>query len=219
MKALIFGATGLTGEALCQQLLIDADCTVVVSFVRKATGLQHPKYREIIANYDRLADHTAEIAGDVVFNCLGTTLAKVGSQAAQQVIDRDYPIAIAHLAAANKVPLMVSVSSVGTTPDTSNFYLKTKAEMEAGVVAAIGVQNTFFMRPSFLVGNRKELRIGERIGLFAMYGVDLVLLGGLRKYHSIQVADLAKAMIQIAKGNRPATQTPEYDEMMRLIKK
>ena len=217
MKALIFGATGLTGNALCQQLLSDAACTEVVSFVRKATGLQHAKLREIVVDYDRLAQHTHEMTGEVVFNCLGTTLAKAGSQAAQQIIDRDYPIAIAHLAAAQKVPLMVSVSSVGTTPDAGNFYLKTKAEMEAGVVAAIGAQNAFFMRPSFLVGNRKELRIGERIGLFAMLGADLLLVGGLGKYHSIKVTDLAKAMIAIAKGKRPATNAPEYAEIMGLI--
>jgi uncharacterized protein YbjT (DUF2867 family) len=215
MKAIVFGASGLTGEALTAQLLADPSVSEVVVFLRRASGESHAKRAEIVIDFDKISDYTAQIKGDVVFNCLGTTLAKAGSQAAQQRIDRDYPIAIAQAAAQNGVPLMVSVSSVGTA-DSGNFYLKTKAEMEAGVCAALGESRCIFMRPSMLMGDRKEFRLGEKIGIFAMYGVDYLLLGGLRKYRSMPITDLAKAMIKVAKGAKANTNTPEFDEIMRL---
>ncbi len=215
MKAVIFGASGLTGAALTAQVLAESSVNEVVVFLRRASGMRHAKLTEIIIDFDKMQEHAAQINGDVVFNCLGTTLAKAGSQAAQQRIDRDYPIAVAQIAAANGVPLMVSVSSVGTS-ESGNFYLKTKAEMEAGVVAAMGANRSVFMRPSMLMGDRKEFRLGEKIGIYAMYGIDYVLLGGLRKYRSMPINALAKAMINVAKGKTPTTNTPEFDEIMRL---
>ncbi len=217
MKIILFGASGLTGAALTTQALADPTITEVVVFVRRASGESHAKLTEVVIDFDKMQDYANLIKGDVVFNCLGTTLAKAGSKAAQQRIDRDYPIVIAQIAAANHVPLMVSVSSVGTS-DSGNFYLKTKAEMEAGVVAAMGVERCVFLRPSMLVGDRKEFRLGELIGIYAMYGIDYLLLGGLRKYRSMPIPALAKAMLNLAKGKKSNTNTPEFDEIMRLAK-
>jgi putative NADH-flavin reductase len=229
MKVLIFGASGLTGEALSQIALQDKSVTEVVHFVRRATAPNTPKLTEIVVDFNQLEHYAAAIKGDVVFNCLGTTLAKAGTKAAQQVIDRDYPIAIARIAAQNGIPLMISVSSVGTTAaDTnSNFYLQTKGEMENGIVAAYTAftpnntgENTaahcFFMRPSFLVGKRKEFRLGERVGLYVMLGADYLLFGSLRKYRSMPIEHLAQAMLHLAKGAQSNTTTPEFDEIMRL---
>ncbi len=215
MKAIVFGASGLTGEALTAQLLADNSVNEVIVFVRRTSGASHAKLTEIVIDFDKISDSAAAIKGDVVFNCLGTTLAKAGSQAAQQRIDRDYPIAIAQIAAQNNVPLMVSVSSVGTS-DSGNFYLRTKAEMEAGVTAAMRAERCIFMRPSMLMGDRKEFRLGEKIGIYAMYGIDYLLFGSLRKYRSMPIPALAKAMINTAKGVKSTINTPEFDEIMRL---
>jgi uncharacterized protein YbjT (DUF2867 family) len=217
MKVIIFGATGLIGSYLTDICLNDSSVTEVVVFVRKPTGRNNMKLKEVVLNFEQLTDNQQYIKGEVVFNCLGTTLKQAGSQAAQAVIDRDYPIQIAQIAAKNAIPLMVSVSSVGSDVSASNFYLKTKGEMEAGVSAAIG-KGAYFLQPSILTGDRKEFRLGEKIGIFAMNFFDLLMFGGLKKYHSIHGKNVAKAMLNLAKKGKTNSQVLHYEEIMKFAR-
>ena len=79
MKALIIGATGATGKDLVNVLLQDNTYTEVVIFVRRPTKITHPKLEEILTDFDDLEKVSADINGDVLFICLGTTLKAAGS--------------------------------------------------------------------------------------------------------------------------------------------
>ncbi len=57
------------------------------------------------------------------------------------------------------------------------------------------------MRPSFLLGNRKEKRVGEKIGIFLFKLITLLFLGPLKKMKPIHSEKVAKAMINISKGD------------------
>ncbi|MBN8701985.1 MAG: NAD(P)H-binding protein [Bacteroidetes bacterium] len=196
MRVLIFGATGLIGNLLVQECLSSTAISEVRIFVRKKINTNHPKLKQFICTYTTIDSIKNELVGDVVFNCLGTTLKVAGSKEAQYEIDCSYPVKVAKLAAANGIKTMVSVSSIGASA-TGNFYLKTKAEMESGVQNAIGKQS-YFMRPSFLVGERKESRLGEKIGIVLFSGINYLLVGPLKKYKSIKAQYVAKAMLHIA---------------------
>ena len=52
------------------------------------------------------------------------------------------------------------------------------------------------MRPSFLLGNRKEFRIGETIGSIALKALSPILLGKIKKVRPIKPETVAKAMIK-----------------------
>jgi uncharacterized protein YbjT (DUF2867 family) len=182
-------------------------------FVRKKINLQHAKLQQVITTFADLDLVKKEISGDVVFNCLGTTLKQAGSTTAQYEIDCDYPVRVATFAAANGVKCMVNVSSVGAS-ERGNFYLKTKADMERGVRETIG-EKAYFMRPSFLVGDRSDFRLGEQIGIYLFYGINLFLLGGLRKYRSINARQVAKSMLQIALTQPDEPKILHYDEMQK----
>ena len=54
------------------------------------------------------------------------------------------------------------------------------------------------IRPSFLIGKRNEERLGEKIGIFAMKCISLILVGDLKKYKSINAEIVAKSMINIS---------------------
>ena len=54
------------------------------------------------------------------------------------------------------------------------------------------------IRPSFLIGKRKEERLGEKIGIFAMKCISPLLVRGLKKYKSINAEIVAKSMIKIS---------------------
>jgi uncharacterized protein YbjT (DUF2867 family) len=217
MEAIVIGATGLTGQALTKYLLQDNAFTKVRLLVRKKTNLIHPKLEEIIFDFEHPERQVSALKGDVLFNALGTTIKKAGSQSAQQIIDRDYPIALAQLAKAQGVTKMLNVSSVGADEHSSNFYLRTKGEMETGVQKIFGNQAIFF-QPSFLIGKRQEFRLGEKIGILAMKVADILLVGPLSKYHSIEAEAVAKAMIEYSKNEKTTAQTFDYQGIMKLIK-
>lgn len=211
MKVNIFGATGLVGNLLLHECLANEKISQVKVYVRKFIELQHPKLQQVIATYDSLEQSAVEIEGDVVFNCLGTTIKQAGSQAAQYQIDCEYPIKIAQLAAKNGIDCMVSVSSIGTS-ESGNFYLKTKAEMERGIAAAIG-SKSYFLRPSFIVGDRKEFRLGEKIGIFIAQIINPLLMGSLRKYRSISAKTIAQGMLQLALNQPNDVKILHFDEI------
>ncbi|MCH1559793.1 MAG: segregation protein B, partial [Alphaproteobacteria bacterium] len=71
------------------------------------------------------------------------------------------------------------------------------------------------MRPSFLLGDRKEKRIGEKIGIFVFKLLSPLFLGPLKKMKPIQSATVAKAMIAITQ-NKVSKTIFESDEIADL---
>ena len=57
------------------------------------------------------------------------------------------------------------------------------------------------MRPSFLLGNRKEKRIGEKFGIMLFKLLTPILVGPLRKMRPIEAEIVAKAMVKLANEN------------------
>ena len=214
MNVNLFGATGLVGGYLLKECLANEAVEALTIFVRKPLPLQHPKLKQVITDFDSLAKVAHEIKADVVFNCLGTTIKVAGSEAAQYQIDCLYPVKVAQLAAQNGVRCMVNVSSVGASL-SGNFYLKTKAEMEKGVAEAIG-KKAYFLRPSFLVGERADFRFWEKVGIFSFVAINPLLMGGLKKFKSINAQDVAKAMLTIA-IQQPENSIFEYENIQQFV--
>jgi uncharacterized protein YbjT (DUF2867 family) len=215
MKAVIIGATGLVGNLILKEVLNDSHFTEVRIFVRKPTGIKDPKLKEIVNPMKDIQSLASEVVGDVVFNSMGTTIKQAGSQAEQQRIDRDLPIGFAKAASGNGVKMMLNVSSVGASLK-GNFYLKTKAEMEQGTEKYFPGM-TFHFRPSFLAGNRKEYRLAEKIFVRVMKIIDPVLVGTSKKYRSMPVDTLAKAMVNLSKKPEGKPTILHFPEIMELI--
>lgn len=210
--ALIAGANGLTGGHLLDQLLEHPAYQQVISLVRRPTGRQHPKLREVITDFDH--PDASLWKGDDVFCALGTTLAKAGSKEAQYRIDCLYPVALARVARDNGAQKYLLVSSIGADPQSSNFYLRTKGDLEQQV-AAMGYETFVAARPSFLMGQRGEFRLGERIGIVIARILAPLMVGPLRKYRGIASAQVAKALIAAANDGKKGRFSPEYDELCK----
>jgi uncharacterized protein YbjT (DUF2867 family) len=215
MKAIIIGATGLVGNLILNEVLNDNDFSKVRIFVRKPTGIINPKLKEIVSPMNDIPSLSSEVHGDVLYNALGTTIKKAGSQKEQQRIDRDMPVAFAKIASGNGAKIMLNVSSMGANIN-GGFYLKTKAEMEKGT-AEFFPGSVFHFRPGFLVGNRIEFRLAEKIAMPVMKLFDLVLAGSLKKYRSMPVEKLAKAMVNLSKNPSGKPAILYYPEIMQCI--
>lgn len=215
MKAVIIGATGLVGNLILREVLNDDYFSEVRIFVRKSTGIINPKLREIINPMKDIAALEGEVRGDVLFNGMGTTIKQAGSQAEQQRIDRDIPIQFAKIASANGIKLILNVSSAGASLK-GNFYLKTKAEMEHGTEKYFPGR-AFHFRPGLLAGKRKEYRFAEKVFVGVMKIIDPILAGSSKKYRSMKVDNLAKAMVNVSKHPEGKPNILHYSEIMNCV--
>jgi uncharacterized protein YbjT (DUF2867 family) len=75
MKVILFGATGMVGQGVLRECLLDADVESVLAVGRGPTGQRHAKLREIV--HDNFTDYSAiesELTGyDACFFCLGVS--------------------------------------------------------------------------------------------------------------------------------------------------
>ncbi len=209
--AIIIGATGLVGSTLVKQLLENQAYSKIVLLLRKPLNIIHSKLIQEIIDFDKL--DASKIVGDDLFCAMGTTLKKAGSKEAQYKIDCTYPYEIAKIAKVNGVKQFILVSSVGANFDSSNFYLRTKGDLEKKM-KSLGFQNFVCVRPSMLLGDREEYRLGEKIGAVLSNFLSPLLYGSLRKYHGIESSDVAKAMQKFANQGLSGVKYVEYDEIM-----
>jgi uncharacterized protein YbjT (DUF2867 family) len=201
-SAIIFGSTGLVGSCLLEQLLKDPRYGEIKLFVRKTSGISHPKVDEFLIDFDKPDEYRDLIKGDDLFCCLGTTIKVAGSEAAFRRVDFELVRWCAVCAYENHVKNFLVVSSLGANADSKNFYLRTKGEMEKAVLA-FNFDKTVIFRPSMLLGDRKEKRIGESLGKFFMILFSVFIP---KKYRAVEAEDVAAAMIKCAndevKGDR-----------------
>ncbi len=195
ITALVIGATGLVGNELVHQLLVDDRFGEVRVFARRTTGITHSKLREFLINFNDPQSWRHLVVGDVLYSALGTTLKKAGSQQAQYQIDYQYQYDFAKAAAENQVPVYVLVSSAMASPGSRLFYTRMKGELERNI-RVLPFQYIHIMQPGMLEGNRKEKRTGERIGLVLLKFINK--LGIALQQKPVPASVVAKAMINVS---------------------
>ncbi len=121
--ALMIGSTGLIGSHLLELLLHSNDYEKVITFVKRDTGIKHPKLTQHIIDFDKPETYKDSIIGDDFFCTIGTTIKKAGSKAAFRKVDFEYPQQFASFATENKVKQFLIVSSLGADLNSGNFYL------------------------------------------------------------------------------------------------
>lgn len=213
MKAILIGATGLIGTELLKQLLEDTAFESVKVVVRKSTGVKADKLEEVLVDFDNLEPSADELKGDVLFSTLGTTLKTAGSKERQYEIDYGMQFNSAKFARENGVNKLVLLSSAGADATSSIFYSKMKGELDEAV-EKLGFENVAIIRPSMLVGDRKEFRLSEKIFTPLMYA--FTWIPGLRKYRPIKDKVVAKAMINAAKNQQDIYKIYELATIFKL---
>ena len=116
-------------------------------------------------------------------------------------IEYNIPIEIAEIAKKNLVKNFSYVSSGYADPSHASAYLKNKGEVEL-FLQNLNFSKLAIMRPSFLLGNRKEFRIGEAIGSIALKALSPILLGKIKKVRPIKAETVAKAMIKALNSDK-----------------
>ena len=212
--AIVFGSTGLIGGHLVNQLIQDNYYTKIKILVRSQTSINNEKVEVINIDFNNLANHKTEITGDDCFFCIGTTKQNSPDKNDYQKVELDIPKEIAQIAKANSVKSFIFISSIYANPNSSGNYVKFKGLVEEEL-KRLNFSKLGILRPSFLMGKRKENRVGEKIGIFAFSALSPLLFGPFKKMRPISSENVAKAMIKIANSNLEKT-VFESNEIVEL---
>jgi len=214
--ALVFGSSGLVGRHLLNQLIKDDNYNKIKIFVRSEPEINHSKVEIIKADFNNLENHKEEIKGNVCFFCIGTTKKNSPNKDEYQKIELDIPKEIAKIAKSNLVNSFIFVSTLYANPKSSGDYVRFKGLVEEEL-KELNFPKLAVLRPSFLMGDRKEKRVGEKIGIFVFKLLSPLLLGPLKKMRPIHSETVAKAMIRAANENleKNIVESNEIDELTK----
>ncbi len=213
--ALIIGSTGLIGSQLLNLLLDSNDYLKVITFVKRDTGIKHPKLTQHIIDFDKPETYKNLVVGDDFFCVIGTTIKKAGSKEAFRKVDFEYPRQFVSFALQNKVKQFLIISSLSADAKSGNFYLKTKGEIQ-DFLKDCSFESVAVLQPSLLLGNRTEFRLGEKVGAFFMKTFSFLFLGNLKKYKPIEGKTVAKALLKIAQTNNKGFKIYESDVIQEI---
>jgi uncharacterized protein YbjT (DUF2867 family) len=119
MNVTLFGATGMVGQGVMRECLLDPEVHLLQTVGRSATGVQHAKLREIVHNdLSQYADIEPNLSGfDACFFCLGVTSSGMTEENYERVT---YGITIAAAQMLSRLnPQMTFIYVSGSGTDSS----------------------------------------------------------------------------------------------------
>jgi len=154
MNVLLFGATGMVGQGVLRECLIDADVERVLTVGRSGTGQHHPKLRELVP--PDLMDLSAverELEGfDACFFCLGVSAAGLSEERYSRVT-HDLTLAVAQtLVRLNPGMAFVYVSGMGTDSSERGrtMWARVKGRTENALLR-LPFRAAYMFRPGFII--------------------------------------------------------------------
>lgn len=165
MRVMIFGATGMVGQGVLRESLLDPGVVEVLSIGRTATGTSHAKLRELVRPelYD-LEPIRHELSGfDACFYCLGVSSAAMTEREYRR-ITYDLTLAVAQLLARlNPAMTFVYVSGAGTDSSERGRvrWARVKGETENALIR-LPFRSAVMFRPAAIVpmhGVRSKTRL------------------------------------------------------------
>ena len=191
-NSIIAGSTGLIGGKVIEVLSKQKQSAIALT--RRSIPNLPPEITEMIIDFDAFEKNGSLPSCNNIFICLGTTIKTAGSKENFKKVDINYCLSIAKKAKEAGAETLSLVSSVGANSSSKNFYLKTKGELEEAL-QELGFLTVNIFRPSFLVGERSEKRLAEKIAIKLAKILDLFLIGSASKYRSVKAESLAKTMV------------------------
>ncbi|TDT95967.1 hypothetical protein EDD99_7809 [Streptomyces sp. 846.5] len=212
MNVIIFGASGMVGQGVLRECLLDDRVGRVLVVGRTAIGVEHPKLRELVqADPSDLSAVAAELAEyDACFFCLGVSAAGM-TEDAYRAITYDLTLAVARpLAEANPELVFCYVSGAGTDSSEKGraMWARVKGRTENDLLKL--PFQAYMFRPAFIqplhgaVSKTRSYRI-----IYTLFGPLLPLLRRLAPNRITSTEQIARAMLAVATaGPADSTDTP-----------
>jgi len=217
---LLFGATGLVGGHLLQQLLADDNFAQVTAVTRRPLPITHRKLVNVVSDFSATSAPASIKDVDAAFCCLGTTLKQAGGRAGFHAVDHDLVLRCANWARQLGVPHFLAVSAMGASASSPVYYNRVKAEAEAGL-AALKFPRLTLLQPSLLLGERGgAFRPGEAIAIKLSPLIGPLMIGPLAPYTPVFARDVAAAMrVRALQPSSAAVDVLRWKDIMALAGK
>lgn len=203
----ILGATGLVGTECVRQFADSPEFARVVVLARRSVALPtaRSKLETHIVDFERLDDAAGHFRVSHIVCALGTTIKKAGSQDRFRRVDHDYPVAAATLGVRQGAQHFLLVTALGANPRSRIFYNRVKGDVE-NAIRTLPYRSVTIVRPSLILGERGEFRLGESIGkLFA--GITP------RRFRPVHARAIAGTLLRSAVEDRPGVRIIESMEI------
>jgi uncharacterized protein YbjT (DUF2867 family) len=207
MKVILFGATGMVGQGVLRECLLDPVVEHVLAVGRSATGQTHEKLRELVRQ--DLLDYSAvenQLPGyDACFFCLGVTSAGMTERDYRRVTFDITMAAARTLARHNPQMTFIFVSGAGTdgTARGRVMWARVKGETE-NALRQLPFKASYAFRPGFiqpLHGIRSKTRL-YRLA-YAVMGPLYPVLKALVPKYVTTTEQMGRAMILVALRGAP----------------
>jgi uncharacterized protein YbjT (DUF2867 family) len=199
-------------------LIEDQSVESITCIVRREVNFDHHKVRVKVIDFQDLEVYEDAIEPQSsIFCAIGTTNKKVkGNKEKYRSVDYHIPVKAAKFGLKKGCKTFVLVSSMGADSKSSNFYTRLKGEVE-DEISNLGFDNLHIFRPSLLLGDRSEFRLGERIGQILMNAISFLLPSKIKPIHAKQVA---KAMVMASKQSlKDSNKIYFYKDIKELCEK
>jgi uncharacterized protein YbjT (DUF2867 family) len=207
MKVILFGATGMVGQGVLRECLLDPGVESVLAVGRSPTGQQHPRLREIL--HDNFFDFSAiesQFAGyDACFFCLGVSSVGMNEERYRHLT---YDITLAAATTLSKLnPRMVFIYVTGRGTDSTEqgllMWARVKGKTENDLLK-LPFKATYMFRPAGiqpLHGIRSKTAWYQAI--YVMAAPALTLLNRVAPKYMTTTEQLGRAMIRVAHDGYP----------------
>jgi uncharacterized protein YbjT (DUF2867 family) len=203
---LILGATGLVGMECVRQFAESRAVSRIVALTRRPLrNGTHARVEQHVAEFEHLDAAKEHFRVSHIVCALGTTIKKAGSQASFRRVDHDYPVAAGRLGLEQGAQHFLLVSALGANARSRIFYNRVKGDVEQAI-RALPYRSVTIVRPSLLLGEREETRVGETIG-------KVLSAFAPRRIRGVPARDVAAALLRAALDDVPGVRIIESKDL------
>jgi uncharacterized protein YbjT (DUF2867 family) len=207
MKVILFGATGMVGQGVLRECLLDGEVERVLAIVRSPAGQRNDKLQELVPeNFFDFSAIGSKLSGyDACFFCLGVSSAGM-READYQRVTYDITLAAAKtLVERNAAMTFIYVSGAGTdsTGRGRTMWARVKGRTENALLE-LPFRRAYMFRPAFIqpgpgiVSKTRSYRL-----LYALFGPLFPVLRALFPKSVTTTEEVGRAMLEGAKHGAP----------------
>ncbi len=221
MKVVLFGATGMIGQGVLRECLLDPDVTNVLSVARRPTGKSDEKLREIVhQDFTDFSSIANELAGyDACLFCLGVSSAGMSEEEYTRVTYDAAVAAAKTLLKQNPALTFVFVSGMGTdsTEHGKTMWARVKGRTENALLS-MPFKGAYMVRPAAIQpvhGERSRATI-TRVG-YATLGWMFPVIKLMFPRYVTTTERVGRAMLRLAKhgGTKRVLESVDIDALGR----
>jgi uncharacterized protein YbjT (DUF2867 family) len=207
MNVILFGATGMVGQGVLRECLLDPGVHQILSIVRTPSGQQHPKLHELVhTNFFDYSTIESQLANyDACFFSLGVSSAAM-DEAKYAHLTYDLTLAAAAtLARLNPQMTFLYVSGAGTdsTERGRIMWARVKGKTENALLK-LPFRAAYMFRPGFiqpLHGIRSKTKLYQFF--YTALNPILPLLRSAFPKYITTTEELGRAMLNVARNGYP----------------